>query len=363
MAGEWRYIAQRIPSGEFLDWNVPLQGSDITRSLSAPGRLSGDIPLSMQSATGPDGYPLYEEWGTAIWAEVDNEIRGGGILVATDIDPDNDAFTVDCMGISGYPGGLPWTGTDRDYVRADPAQVYRDVWSHVQGQPGGNLGIEISNTTTPTRIGEPRTEDNDDDGPFELRWYETKDLGGVLDEMANAGPFDYIEHTRWSGDALAHRIDLHYPFRGRRLTTPSLVIGANVRIPDMSRGHDYANEVALYGAGEGRELIHARQTTPSHRLRRVAVVERPEITRVAAARSEARAELQLRQGFETVQSLSLIDHPNAPIGSFDIGDELFLRGHVNELEVAMWVRVLELSFQPDNPHAMELTVARSEVIT
>ncbi len=43
----WRYIAQRLPSGEFLDWDLPLQDVDVTTALSAPGGLTATVPVEV----------------------------------------------------------------------------------------------------------------------------------------------------------------------------------------------------------------------------------------------------------------------------------------------------------------------------
>lgn len=43
----WRYIAQRLPGGEFLDFDLPLTGVEVTTALSAPGGLTAAVPVEV----------------------------------------------------------------------------------------------------------------------------------------------------------------------------------------------------------------------------------------------------------------------------------------------------------------------------
>ena len=37
-------------------------------------------------------------------------------------------------------------------------------------------------------------------GPFKLNWWETDDLGDVIDKLATDTPFEYVEEHRWAND-------------------------------------------------------------------------------------------------------------------------------------------------------------------
>src|SRR5699024_11949333 len=38
-------------------------------------------------------------------------------------------------------------------VQVDPLSLVRRIWSHLQSQPDGDLGLKVDSTTSPVRIG------------------------------------------------------------------------------------------------------------------------------------------------------------------------------------------------------------------
>lgn len=48
----WRYIAQRLPSGEFLDFDLPLKDVEVTEARNAPGGLTGSVPVEVGRLAG-----------------------------------------------------------------------------------------------------------------------------------------------------------------------------------------------------------------------------------------------------------------------------------------------------------------------
>lgn len=361
----WRYIAQAVPSGEFLHWDLPLADVQIARTLSGPGRLTGklDVPLD-------DLGDVLLPWGTAIWAEADSEIRGGGIL--TPLESDEDALTIDCVGISGYPQGMPWTGDKQALVDVDPLDIVRMVWDHLQSQPGGALGVQVDATRSPVRVGEPErevefttgddTEVTFEAGPYRLEWWSTHDLGRVIDDLAADTPFEYLEQTAWEGDALAHRLRLGYPTLGQRKTGPTaprFALGENVTAVPVLSGEDddYASDVLALGAGEGNAMVRAHlHRDGATGLRRVHVYTDKTARSMNALSNSARRELAWLTGAPRMQTLVVRDHPNAPLGSFDVGDEIFAEGASGWVTLDRWVRIVEITISPDTGDEMTLTV-------
>lgn len=372
----WRYIAQAVPSGEFLHWDVPLADVAITRALSGPGRLTGTIPVAL-----PGLGDVLRPWGTAIWAEADDEIRGGGILTPWRVE--DQRLTVDCVGISGYPHSMPWTGSRQALIQADPLAIVRTIWAHLQGEPGGELGVQVDGTTSPVRVGERDywTDANDrvvaapsdpkkppegwshhDAEPFLLEWWSTHDLGRVIDELAADTPFDYLEDTAWSGDQLRHRIRLGYPTLGQRKTgpgAPRFALGENVTAVPMLDGEDddYASDVLALGAGEGKAMVHTSLRRPgADGLRRVLVYTDKAARSKAALSTSARRELAWLTGAPRLHTLTVTDHPHAPLGSFDVGDEVYVSGASGWTVLDRWVRIVETTVVPDRGDEITLTV-------
>ncbi|SCL32988.1 hypothetical protein GA0070616_4606 [Micromonospora nigra] len=148
----WRYIAQRALTGEWLDWDIPLSRDELTWALSGPGSLRGTVTPDVGRLRGPDGRPLLDEWGTLLYAEADGEIRWGGIVVRSEFN--GAAWAVEASGFTSYPAGLPFGG-NISAVGIDPADAFRAIWSYVQTNEDGNLGLVIDPTTTPVRLGKP----------------------------------------------------------------------------------------------------------------------------------------------------------------------------------------------------------------
>lgn len=368
----WRYFATRLHGDgteETLDPDLPLTDVALTDALSGPGGLSASISpeVARLRARG-----LFTPWSTALYAEADGIIRGGGILV--DKGASGPSLTLDCAGFTAYAAGMPYTG-ERRFIKADPLGVVRHAWAHLQGQPHGNIGLEVAGTSSPVRIGtEPRDvsfttgsgESVDfEAGPFVLAWYQTEDLGSVIDELAESTPFDYHERHEWDGEVIRHRLDLGYPRIGARRHNLRFVVGENVdAVPALEyEGDEYADSVLCLGSGEGRAMKRglAPRRSDETRLRRVAVVADKAATSKARALSRALAEQSRRLGLADVSELTVRQHPHARLGSFAVGDDIRLDVPAGwEPETSLWLRILAITTSPDDSNSATLTVQRAE---
>src|SRR5680860_505970 len=150
----WRYIAQRLTgdgAGEFIDLDVPLQGASILDTVSGHNGLSATISPEISRLQGPDGNPIFDEWGTALWAESGGEIRGGGILTHSALA--GPSWALECTGYTGYLVDLPFVGAGTFFVEYDPLDVVRYIWDHAQSKVGGNLGLQVSPLLTGLKFG------------------------------------------------------------------------------------------------------------------------------------------------------------------------------------------------------------------
>ncbi len=368
----WRYVATRL-NGDgteaLLHGDLPLSGVELTTALSAPDRFRATL-APFEPFLDADGRSIFEAWSTAIYAEESGVIRHGAILT----DPVADGGSLDLTGIgfSGYAADQPYTG-ERSRVQVDPLGEARHIWDHLQGLPGGDLGLVLDSTSSPVRIG-TKAEDvefttNDgatvafEAGPYLLNWWTHHDLGREFDDLAAATPFDYRVTHQWDGETVAHRMRLGYPTLGRRREDLRFVIGENVAvIPEVSPDEDYASVVYVLGAGEGRKMVRATSTVPSTGLRRAAVVSDKGQRSKAAAQRQADAEVAFRAGTTDITSLSVFDHPSAPVGSVDVGDEVFVAGDGQSGgELGLWVRVLEVTVRPESS-IYEMSVRRVEKV-
>lgn len=335
--------------------------------------MVGTIPSEIARLKKSDGSPLLTPWGCAVWAEASGEIRGGGILVRSEfVGP---MWTTEYVGLSGYANGQHWTGDEYKGVRIDPLSVVRRIWNHLQGQPGGDLGLDVDQTSSPVRIGtdpvdvEFTTDDGEDvsfeSGPFKMNAWSTADVGKVIDDLAASTPFDYLTRTQWDGDQLSHRLELSYPRRGSRRDDMRFVVGENVLVEPthVMDGDEYATEVLVLGSGEGSGMVRANATSPDRRgLRRAIGITDKSARSKRAATDIAKRELAWRNTDIVVEDIQVIQSALAEVHAIRPGDEVFFQSDVGWLDVSMWVRVLSVSIFPEDLSTVVLRVARSETV-
>lgn len=371
-AGGWRYLATRLNGNgteTFLSNDVPLLGAQLREDLSGPGGITGTITPEIARLRSSAGEPLFMPWSTAVYAEKDGNIRAGAILA--DMEETGPDLSLDCVGFTGYLQGQPYTG-DISRVQVDPLEMARHLWAHQQGKRGGNLGLVMDSTTSPVRVGTPARDVNFTTGageevsfqagPYTLQWWKDHDMGKAFDDLATETPFDYLVAHTWTGETISHRLRLGYPTIGRRRHDLRFQVGENIFAfpPILYDGDDYASDVVVLGAGEGRTMIRGEGSKPTGRLRRTAVVTDKTLRSKQSANSAAARELAARLGNEDIDTLTALDHPHAPVGSYAPGDEILIRSRGGwTTDVELWVRVLAIVIEPEKNHAT-LTVARTE---
>lgn len=152
---KWRYILQSVPDGEFIDLDVPLTNVSVTKSISSPGSITGTIPVVYAALRKSNNELAIQEWGTVLHIEEDGEILQSGIIDALEID--GQSLTIQAGGFSMLPTDLPWTGKDRNYISADPLDVLRDIWAHIESFKNGGLGVTVDPLKSNKRVGIPET--------------------------------------------------------------------------------------------------------------------------------------------------------------------------------------------------------------
>ncbi|MFG3715808.1 hypothetical protein [Micromonospora sp. NPDC047730] len=220
-------------------------------------------------------------------------------------------------------------------------------------------GTVVRHTGTPTRTVAARPAE-----PYQLAWWDAPDCGGELDALARETPFDYAEEHYWDGDKIAHRLRIGYPRLGRRRTDLAFVQGDNVTsvVAPERDGEGFANEVVGHGAGEGRTVLQRRIPERDGRLRRPFVYADKSVTTSARMDALARAELATRRHTLEIDSVEVVDHPNAPIGSWALGDDIPIRAVIPWLgEVEVWERVVGWAMRGEDRAVLNLR--RSDAFT
>lgn len=377
---DWRYFATRL-NGDGTETEVasdiPASDVSVTDALSQPDSIEFNVKPEMEELKAADGSPLFLPWSTAIYAEKDGAIRHGSIVTNLSTASNGSDLKVITRGFSSYPQGMPWTSSTKKLYQVDPADVVRTIWATLQAHPRGNLGIRLStDVRTPVRVGVKTAALTDTAGnvqteaadePVLLANYATTDLGKMIDELLEAGSIDYREEHRWTPDGrIDHFIRLAYPRMGVRRDDITFDVGVNcTTVPDVDiDADDYASECLLLGAGEGDKMIRAHAyNTNAARLRRVKVVQAKHIGRQATANTSAASRAKLMNVFNTdIKEVRVFDHPNAPLFSWNPGDEVRLQGFGGWAgTLDMWVRIMATTYSPDEFQAgAVLSVVRAD---
>lgn len=347
----WRYIAQRATTGEILDFEVPLHRDELRWDLSGAGSLRGTVKPDTGTMRAHDGRLLLEEWGTFLYAEADGEIRWGGIVVSSGFD--GPSWKIEAAGFASYPHGLPYAGSYAT-AGADPADVVRHLWEHVQSYADGDLGLAVTGDKTSAVIGTAEE-------PYELHWWEAPDVGSEIDSLAKEALFDYAERHFWDGEEIRHELQIGYPRLGRRRDDLAFIQGDNVAsvvTPELD-GEIFANEVLGIGAGEGPGSVQRTTAVRDGRLRRTYVYTAKDVSSVPRMDALIRNELTRRQQTLSISSIVVRDHPNAPIGSWSVGDDVLVEADLPWLgEIALWCRITAWALTSDTTAA--LTLSRSD---
>lgn len=200
--------------------------------------------------------------------------------------------------------------------------------------------------------------------PYQLVWWDATDCGDETETLAKETPFEYEELHTLDGQQVHHRLKIGYPRLGRRRTDLAFVEGENLAVvPTIDRDGDvFAQYVLGLGAGEGRKR---RRTSiigsPDGRLRRPFVLERPDVKTTARLEKLAHAERAARSTMAAIPDVVLLDHPNAPLGSWSLGDEVLVSLSEGWARESVWCRIVEENVRPaDDGRAVTLKLIRAD---
>lgn len=181
--------------------------------------------------------------------------------------------------------------------------------------------------------------------PYTLYFWQNHDMNQVVQDLTELGPFEYRERATWRGERLDLQLEVGSPRVGVRRDELHLELGVNVQEhPALEHGDVYTG-VALFGAGTGSAVLsEQRDLKIKHAVRNVAVETDNDAHTRALVRSAANTlmeDLRKNMGFGFTDLT--IHHTEAvPEGSFDVGDQIPITGHLSDGTVhTQWVRVRE----------------------
>lgn len=348
----YRYIAQHALTGEVLHPDLPLTDVEYGPELNGPGALTASLAPRF-GRTRPD---IMDEGNTLLYVEREGHLRWGGVL--WQVTPEDRTLSLEAAGWSSYLQRRHDIHGEYDgrgpYVYADPCQVIRDIWAYAQSLPDGDLGVAVDPTVSTAKVGTPAD-------PLKSAWWEEPVLGDAVDDLVAAvdSP-DYSCDTQWGSDgSIRRRLRLGYPRLGTRRTDISFTSGVNIlNSPAVPRSADeFAQTVIATGAGEGRSKRRHVDSVRDGRLRMETVLALPDVKGTDVLARRATAERTRRQLRGTVEQISIRpDHPAAPLGSFQVGDDVFTTVSNDWIDFASWMRIVGWSVRTGGADGETLTV-------
>lgn len=402
----WNYFATRLDGDgpeEQIATELPISGLQFTKEVTGPGGLSGTISPELKRLTADDGKPVFLPRSTAIYAEADGHPRYGAVL--TNMTANGPSLGLTCTGFTAMPNGEPYNGI-RSRVGADTMDEYRHLWDHFQGQPRKDYGLTFDDTksgiTTGVRkykitdkedtseiwdastmgnkkgdsfyINDAGTriyisdaaakrmleENENSPGPYKVNYWSTHDIGKQLADLTQMGRgFDYRTEFSWNGEDIRKFVRLGRRI-GRRRENDRYVVGENIfQNPDINyRGEDYASEVIVLGAGEGRNMKRGSASRRTNRMGRTIVVVDDSLDSNRKCDAKAVREMRRRMGEAHIDQFTVLTHELTA----DEGDEILFQntgGWAGAEEV--WVRIMAITTSPESPESL-LKVARVEAL-
>ena len=378
----WRYHIQRARSNVWLDRDAQLLDVNLTWALSGPGDLTSILDARVAKQFGIDDRFVYDEWSSYIFAEKDNVLQWGGIIDQSE-DIGNGRRSIHARSFSGYAKGVKYTSDLTRYYAIDAFDLIRLLYDTMQADPMQDIGMILSSNLAGQIVGSedpgdapvraPGESDEDFEArmteyatrinePYELAWYNTPDFGEEVDKIMAQIDGDYVERHEWNGlrDEVFHYLDLSWPTAGARRTDLRFVEGENVSTPPApgNEADEFGNHVIALGAGEERHMLREEAQIDDGKLKRHIIAPAKDLYSPSALQSLARATLFVAQNTTQYDTLEVYEHPNAPLGSWSLGDEIKLQTYSGYFQLDEWVKVVGWSMSPASPDVAQLTVVR-----
>lgn len=203
--------------------------------------------------------------------------------------------------------------------------------------------------------------------PYTLDWWNSTDCGQEIASIMAEAPFDFREKHFWQDAAksqVKHKLDFGVPRLGARRTDLRFVEGENIVVPSPGNqdGTSFGNDVTVIGAGSGSLSVRAKVAVVDGRLRRTYVYTDQTIVRPDRAAAKGRRALSAVEPVDKIESITVSNHPNAPFGTFFVGDDIPVQLASGWRNALIWCRITSIQQNPQIP-IMTISLARSDSFT
>jgi hypothetical protein len=200
-----------------------------------------------------------------------------------------------------------------------------------------------------------------DDAAYKLAHWSNHDMLSEFQSLlSDCNAQARVVHTLDHDNRSAHFIDV-FGERVRRNSRVEFVDGENVMVrPKLTRGGEkQAQTVQVYGAGEGSKMVRSQwgyEAGGKHGLRRVVTHVDKTLRSHSRVSAVASALVRRRKQWWDYDTLTVINDALAPIGAFDVGDEVLYRTLDRRgFEHESWVLVTQINIDAEKG-VMEIRV-------
>ncbi|WP_053386992.1 hypothetical protein [Leucobacter japonicus] len=167
-----------------------------------------------------------------------------------------------------------------------------------------------------------------DGGAWKILWWDTPDCGTEVQNCLDEAGWEFVEWSGWNSDRTKILKQIRLQQRvGRTQSALQFVEGDNIieKVVVETPATDYANAVLAIGAGEGKRALRSTAEVSDGRRRRVHVLDAKNVTKLSVLKVLAERELAWRSRPLRVTDVRVdARHPNAPRGTFDVGDTILI---------------------------------------
>ena len=219
------------------------------------------------------------------------------------------------------------------------------IWTHLQSYSNGNLGVQVyslgednekvtpptSNTLLLPGFSFDETKFVQDFFAIFIRRIDFTDCGDYINKLARDIPFDYFEEAEWNENrtAINKFIQLAYPHGG--VLQSNLVFRQNENVirakSRIETETEWTSDIGIRGWFPGKVYSTVLANADPKRYRRFVLEEDVHINSTERSAAWAHRQLSRRQFPAYWETITInMYHPNAPFGTWDVGDQIRVQG-------------------------------------
>lgn len=363
-----RVAVIEMNTNRILTRDLIVKEPEVEVNLSGPSIISFKVDQGQrfESAAGIN----FKSWGQWIISEITTDQFGGICMGAQMLtkaipDPKTGDLQIEGQGFLGYPKDLPWL-ENYNPIAVDPAEVIQRIWAHIQSYVNANLGVDVQPASTGTQMlpgfGFDGNILNFDFWALFIRAVDFQDCGDQIMQLARDLPLDLFEDVSWNADRteVNKTCRIAYPYGGVRQDNLAFRLGENVIDAELADELEIepVSDVIIRSWIPGRTYSSILTNADMTRARRTIMEEAVNISNTERAAAWAKRKLTRRNIPTSFQKITIDpNHPNAPFGSWWIGDSIFIqaRDYPWHGQVEEWHRITSIKYKDGQP-TMELGV-------